>query len=88
MRYKQEKWTGHDVPDFKATMPPDHVPSDDATAEDALRGDEPFVMQADGRGWLFVPSGLAESRSRPTTSRRSLPSTTCSTDSAPTPRDR
>ena len=57
---EQEKWTGHDVPDFKATMPPDHVPSDDATAEDALRGDEPFVMQADGRGWLFVPSGLAD----------------------------
>ena len=26
----------------------------------ALRGDEPFVMQADGRGWLFVPSGLTD----------------------------
>ena len=24
--------------------------------EDALRGDEPFVMQADGRGWLFAPT--------------------------------
>ncbi|MGH2876638.1 MAG: molybdopterin dinucleotide binding domain-containing protein, partial [Solirubrobacteraceae bacterium] len=56
----EEKWTGHDVPDFKATMAPDYVPSDDAEAEDALRGDEPFVMQADGRGWLFVPSGLSD----------------------------
>jgi formate dehydrogenase major subunit len=51
-------WTGHDVPDFKVDMPPDYVPADGAEAELALRGDEPFVMQADGRGWLFVPSGL------------------------------
>ena len=56
----QGSWTGYDVPDFKATMPPDYVPPDDAAAEDALRGDKPFVMQADGSGWLFVPSGLAD----------------------------
>ncbi len=55
-----QKWTGEDVPDFKATMAPDYVPDDDAEAEDALRGDKPFVMQADGRGWLFVPSGLTD----------------------------
>jgi formate dehydrogenase major subunit len=54
------EWTGYDVPDFKASMPPDYVPQQGARAEDALRGDEPFVMQADGRGWLFVPSGLAD----------------------------
>jgi formate dehydrogenase major subunit len=24
----------------------------------ALRGDEPFIMQADGRGWLFAPHGV------------------------------
>jgi formate dehydrogenase major subunit len=54
------EWTGHDVPDFKVTMRPDYVPEEGASAEDALRGDEPFVMQADGRGWLFVPSGLAD----------------------------
>jgi len=57
---EQSQWTGNDVPDFKADMPPDYVPDDDATAEDALRGDEPFIMQADGRGWLFVPSGLTD----------------------------
>ena len=33
------------------------MPPEDATAEEALRGDEPFIMQADGKGWLFVPSG-------------------------------
>jgi formate dehydrogenase major subunit len=57
---QEEKWTGYDVPDFKATMSPDHVPDEEARAEDALRGDEPFIMQADGRGWLFVPSGLTD----------------------------
>ncbi len=36
------------------------MPPDDAIADFALRGDEPFVMQADGRGWLFAPSGLVD----------------------------
>jgi len=54
------KWTGDDVPDFVATMRPDHRPIDGATAEKALRGDEPFVMQADGRGWLLAPSGVVD----------------------------
>ena len=54
------EWTGEDVPDFKVDMAPDYVPDEDAKAEMALRGDEPFVMQADGRGWLFVPSGLTD----------------------------
>jgi formate dehydrogenase major subunit len=54
------KWTGADVPDFKADKAPGYVPPEGATAEDALRGDEPFIMQADGRGWLFVPSGLTD----------------------------
>jgi formate dehydrogenase major subunit len=54
------KWTGEDVPDFKADMAPDYRPPDDATAEDALRGDEPFIMQPDGKGWLYAPSGLTD----------------------------
>jgi formate dehydrogenase major subunit len=54
------KWTGHDVPDFKPDMRPDYVPPPDAKAELALRGDEPFVMQGDGRGWLYVPAGLMD----------------------------
>jgi len=57
---EKREWTGYDVPDFKATMAPDYVPPEDARAEDALRGDEPFIMQADGRGWLYVPSGLTD----------------------------
>ncbi len=57
---EQRRWTGEDVPDFKVTMAPDHVPGEGATAEDALRGDDPFVMQADGKGWLYAPSGLLD----------------------------
>jgi formate dehydrogenase major subunit len=57
---EQGRWTGADVPDCKADMPPSYVPPDGATAEDALYGDEPFVMQADGRGWLFAPTGVVD----------------------------
>jgi formate dehydrogenase major subunit len=52
------RWTGHDNPDFGATTAPGYDPPDDATAERALDGRSPFVMQADGKGWLFVPNGL------------------------------
>ena len=31
-----------------------------ARAQDALAGTDPFIMQADGKGWLYVPSGLAD----------------------------
>jgi formate dehydrogenase major subunit len=54
------KWTGDDVPDFKVDMRPDYVPPPDAEGELAIRGDHPFVMQADGQGWLFAPSGLLD----------------------------
>ncbi len=54
------RWTGRDVPDFVPDMEPSYRPAAGATAEKALRGDEPFVMQADGRGWLFAPTGLTD----------------------------
>jgi formate dehydrogenase major subunit len=54
------EWTGADVPDFVRTKPPDYEPPDGARAEHALSGREPFIMQADGRGWLFVPDGLKD----------------------------
>jgi formate dehydrogenase major subunit len=54
------EWTGVDVPDFKKDMPPDYRPPAGATAENALSGDSPFVLQADGKGWLFAPNGLAD----------------------------
>jgi len=54
------RWTGADVPDFPAEMAPGYVPGPGATAEWALPGDAPFGMQADGRGWLFAPSGVVD----------------------------
>jgi formate dehydrogenase major subunit len=57
---EKREWTGYDVPDFKKTMPPDYEPPPGARAEDALRGSEPFVLQSDGLGWLYVPRGLKD----------------------------
>jgi formate dehydrogenase major subunit len=54
------RWTGHDVPDFEADKPPSYRPPPGAVAQDAVGGDEPFIMQADGRVWLYVPTGLAD----------------------------
>ena len=54
------KWTGNDVPDFEATKRPDYVPPEGAKAQDALAGNDPFVMQGDGKAWLFAPAGLAD----------------------------
>ena len=55
---KQEKWTGTDTPDFDEEKSPDYVPPDGARGPDAIRGDHPFIMQADGLGWIYVPQGL------------------------------
>jgi formate dehydrogenase major subunit len=57
---EQQKWTGHDVPDFEADKRPDYRPAEDAQAEAALSGIDPFIMQADGKAWLYVPTGLTD----------------------------
>jgi formate dehydrogenase major subunit len=54
------KWTGHDIPDFPATTSPWHQPRPDARGAEALSGTDAFIMQADGKAWLFVPSGLID----------------------------
>src|SRR5699024_12627262 len=43
-----------------ASRPPDYVPEDGATGPDAIGGRDPFVMQTDGKAWLFAPAGLAD----------------------------
>ncbi len=53
-------WTGEDVPDFIADRAPDFVPEEGAEGPDALSGKDPFIMQTDGKGWLYVPAGLAD----------------------------
>jgi formate dehydrogenase major subunit len=57
---EHKKWTGTDTPDFDEEKPPDYVPSDDATGPQAIRGDHPFIMQADGLGWIYAPQGLVD----------------------------
>jgi formate dehydrogenase major subunit len=56
----EQTWTGADTPDFDLAKRPDYDPPDDAKGPDAIRGDSPFIMQADGLGWLFVPQGLVD----------------------------
>jgi formate dehydrogenase major subunit len=54
------KWTGHDIPDFIANRPPSYRPPPGATGVAAIAGDDPFIMQADGKAWLFTPAGLVD----------------------------
>ena len=54
------KWTGHDVPDFVADKHPLYRPPPGANGPDGLAGDDPFIMQADGKGWLYAPTGLTD----------------------------
>jgi formate dehydrogenase major subunit len=56
----EQKWTGHDIPDFIPDRPPHYVPPVDAKGPDAIGGSDPFIMQSDGKGWLFAPAGLAD----------------------------
>ncbi len=57
---EEGKWTGHDAPDFKVDKPPDFTPKKNAKGLDALTGREPFIVQPDGLGWLFAPTGLVD----------------------------
>ena len=57
---EQGKWTGHDVPDFTPDKAPDYQPPADARGDAALSGRDPFIMQSDGKAWLFAPAGLLD----------------------------
>jgi len=54
------KWTGHDVPDFESDKAPGYRPEPGTTGVAGLAGDDPFIMQADGKGWLYAPAGLQD----------------------------
>jgi formate dehydrogenase major subunit len=53
-------WTGYDVPDFAVGKPPTAQPKEGAIGLDAHSGTDPFIMKADGKGWLFTPTGLVD----------------------------
>lgn len=54
------RWTGDDVPDFVIDRAPGTRPDPALGGPDALAGDDPFVMQSDGKGWLFAPKGVVD----------------------------
>jgi formate dehydrogenase major subunit len=57
---EQGKWVGHDIADFPAGRSPRYRPPAGARGVDALSGLDPFIMQSDGKGWLYVPAGLVD----------------------------
>ena len=54
------RWTGYDTPDFPPTKRPDYRAPPEAEGMDAISGDEPYLMMADGHAWLFSPTGLLD----------------------------
>ena len=57
--HKQE-WIGEDNPDFIVGRPPSYRPSEEARGKDTISGIDPFIMQSDGKGWIFAPAGLQD----------------------------
>jgi formate dehydrogenase major subunit len=53
-------WTGYDVPDFPRDKAPDTPAVPGGSGMAAHSGADPFIMQHDGRGQLFVPTGLKD----------------------------
>jgi formate dehydrogenase major subunit len=57
---EEGEWAGYDEPDFIKDRPPDYRPSKRAKGLDTISGIDPFIRQADGKGWIFAPSGLID----------------------------
>jgi formate dehydrogenase major subunit len=57
---EKNEWTGEDVPDFIKDRPPFYRPGKNAKGIDTISGTDPFIMQADGKAWLFAPTGLLD----------------------------
>ena len=53
-------WAGPDVPDFPTNKSPHEAAKPGGFGLDAHSGADPFLMQADGRAALFVPSTLKD----------------------------
>jgi formate dehydrogenase major subunit len=56
----KQQWTGHDVPDFPKEKKPGYRAPEDSQGIDTISGDDPFLLQPDGKGWLFAPTGLQD----------------------------
>lgn len=58
----KKQWQSPDEIDFEKDKPPDYRPDWDSNPNgmDAIGGNDPFIMIADGKCSLFVPSGLKD----------------------------
>ena len=54
------RWVGFDVPDFALTKAPNTPAQPYGVGMDYHDGASPFLMKGDGKGWLYVPSGLVD----------------------------
>ena len=59
---EQGKWTGYDVPDYIPDKRPDYRPdwSKKPHGMDAIGGNQPFIMEADGKCQVFASTGLKD----------------------------
>jgi formate dehydrogenase major subunit len=57
---EKKQWTGEDVPDFIRDRPPSYRPGPDASGTAMISGIDPFLMNIDGKGWIFAPKGLLD----------------------------
>jgi formate dehydrogenase major subunit len=58
--WDSEQWTGYDVPDFPLRKPPTARADPNGVGLEAHSGTDPFIMKPDGKGWLYVPTGLVD----------------------------
>src|SRR5262249_26153945 len=56
----RRRWVGLDVPDFVVDKPPDARADPNGVGLAYHDGASPFIMKADGKGWLFAPNGLVD----------------------------
>jgi formate dehydrogenase major subunit len=57
---EKQRWTGYDNPDFIIDRPPAYRPILGATGLSAISGNDPFILQVDGKGWLYAAAGLLD----------------------------
>jgi formate dehydrogenase major subunit len=56
----KREWTGYDNPDFIKNVPPDYRAPEESLGLQTISGDDPFLLNPDGKGWLFAPTGLLD----------------------------
>ena len=57
---EKRKWVGQDVPDFLADRPPSYRPPENAKGLETISGTDAFMMNADGKSWIYAPQGLQD----------------------------